>query len=245
MHYQHLRDCNQIKIKMRKAVRLILLFHLIMQVTYFSCFYYFPSIPVSLVSYICAGLLFRLSLLILLFLISVQVPCQEEDLIGRVSSGGEALLKRLRIVSEVPVSRQRTTTQTRRLVRPQQQGAGLPRQNVREFPMQLVVKRPDNSEFDVLKQAKEGVWYRRVEDEEGVALVRVKNDDVILSRDQKTKEDLRLEDKERSDGFWYRRVDDGNGGVRLVRVKNDDIIIKSLKTFKTQTTTRTRTLRAA
>ena len=170
-------------------------------------------------------------------------------MIGRVSSGGEALLKRLRIVSEVPISRQRTTTQTRRLVRPQQQGVGLGllRQNVREFPMQLVVKRPEagSSEFDVLKQAKEGVWYRRVEDEEGVALVRVKNDDVILSRDQKTKEDLRLEDKERSDGFWYRRVDDGNGGVRLVRVKNDDIIIKSLKTFKTQTTTRTRTLRAA
>ena len=228
---------------MSKAVRLIILFHLIMQVTYFSCFYCFSSIPVSLVSYICAGLLFLLSLLILLFLIPVQVTCHEEDLIG--SSGGEALLKRLRIVSEVPISRQRTTTQTRRLVRPQQQGAGLLRQNVREFPMQLVVKRPDNSEFDVLKQAKEGVWYRRVEDEEGVALVRVKNDDVILSRDQKTKEDLRLEDKERRDGFWYRRVDDGNGGVRLVRVKNDDIIIKSLKTFKTQTTTRTRTLRAA
>ena len=72
-------------------------------------------------------------------------------------------------------------------------------------------------------------------------LVRVKNVDAILNGDQRTKEDIIVENKEWSDGFWYRRVNDEDGAVRLVRVKNDDIIIKSLKTFKTQTTTRKRT----
>jgi len=205
--------------------------------------------------------------LILLFLISAQVSChcQEDDLIGsrrRVSSGGDERSERLTI--EVPTSRQRTTTQTRRVVtRPQQSvsedRAGL--LSARERPVQLVVNRPvlGNSDFDVLKKAKEGVWYRRLVDEEGVSLIRVKNDDVILNGNrqrtnedqrrngdqQRRNEDLTLEDKERSEGFWYRRVDDGYGGVRLVRVRNDDIIIKSLKTFKTQTTTRTRKLEAA
>ena len=72
----------------------------------------------------------------------------------------------------------------------------------------------------------------------------VKNVDAILNGDQRTKEDLTVEDKENTNGFWYRRVNNEDGGVRLVWVKNDDIIIKSLKTFKRQTTTRTRTLRA-
>ena len=162
-----------------------------------------------------------------------------------------------RLTIEVPTSRQRTTTQTRRVVTRPQQGVSEDRAGLlsaRERPLQLVVNRPvlGNSDFDVLKKAKEGVWYRRLVDEEGVSLIRVKNDDVILNgnrqktnENQRTNEDLTLKDKERSEGNWYRRVDDGYGGVRLVRVRNDDIIIKSLKTFKTQTTTRTRKLEAA
>jgi len=175
--------------------------------------------------------------------------------IRSVSSGGEKRLERLAIVSNLPTSRQRTTTQTqRRVTRPQQSVTSKGRAgllNVKETPVQLVVNRPKPGgiDFDVLKQAKEGVWYRRVVDEEGVSLIRVKNDDVILNADKRRSEDLTLEDKEQSEGFWYRRVDDGDGGVRLVRVRNDDIIIKSLKPFnlkfKTQTTTRTRTSEAA
>ena len=85
-------------------------------------------------------------------------------------------------------------------------------------------------------------WYRTIDNGDGgVRLVRVKNVDAILNEDQRTKEDLTLKDKEHNNWFWYRRVNDEDGGVRLVWVKNDDIIIKSLKTFKTQTTTRKRT----
>jgi len=178
---------------------------------------------------------------ILLVLISVQVLCQEKELLGSirsVSSGGEERLERLRIVSKIPTSlrivskiptsRQRTTTRTRRVVRPPQ-GVSKDRnrlQNVREAPAQVVVNRPETDvDFAVLKQAKEGVWYRRVEDEEGVALIRVKSDDVILNKDQRTKEDLTLKDKEYSDGFWYKRLEDGNGRSRLVRMKNFDAIL--------------------
>ena len=55
---------------------------------------------------------------------------------------------------------------------------------------------------------------------------------------------MSVKEKDPSTRFWYRRLVDGDGGVRLVRVKNDDIIIKSLKTFRTQNTTRTRTSEA-
>ena len=149
-------------------------------------------------------------------------------MIGSRRSVGEERLKRLTIA---PTSRQRTTTQTRRVVRPQQgaskERARLLRQSVREAPTQRVVNRPEagGSDFDVLKQAKEGVWYRRVEDKEGVALIRVNNDDVIINRDQRTKEDLTLKDKEHNEGFWYRRFNDGDGVSRLVRVKNVDAIL--------------------
>ena len=90
-----------------------------------------------------------------------------------------------------------------------------------------------NLMFTVLKRAKEGVWYRRVEDKEGVSLIRVETNKVILNKGQRPNEDLMLEDKEPTDGFWYRRVDNGagDGGVSLVRVKNNDIVIKLLKGF--------------
>merc|ERR1711971_1066777 len=195
--------------------------------------------------------------LILLFLISAQVSCQQEDLIKirirSISSGGDERLERLTIV---PTSRQRTRTPTRKtrvVVRPQQGVISKGRTGllsvIRERPIeQLVVNRPEAgsaSDFDVLKKAEEGVWYRRVVDEEGVSLIRVKNDDVILNGngqrknkdqrrngDQRRKnEDLTLEDKEQGEGFWYRRVEDEEG-VRLIRVKNDDIILNGNKRRK-------------
>jgi len=169
---------------------------------------------------------------ILFVLISVQVLCQQKELLGSrrsVSSGGEERLERLRIVSKIPNSRQRTTTLTRRVVRPPQ---GVSK-SVREAPGQVVVNRPETDvDFAVLKQAKEGVWYRRVEDEDGVALIRVKSDDVILNKDQRTKEELTLKDKEYSDGFWYKRLDDGDGRYRLVRMKNEDQLTKEDPTPK-------------
>ena len=169
--------------------------------------------------------------LILLLLVSAKVSCQEEKLNenrrGMSSREGERL--RLTKVSKVPTFRQRTRTQTKRVERPKdarKDKVGLLRQSASE----AVVNRPEGGhrEFDVLKRAKEGVWYRRVEDKEGVSLIRV---EVILNKGQRPNEDLMLEDKEPIDGFWYRRVDNGDGGVRLVRVKNDDIVINLLKAF--------------
>jgi len=168
-----------------------------------------------------------------------------------ISSGGDERLERLTIV---PTSRQRTAQPTKRrvVVRPQQGVTSKGRTGllslIREKPIeQLVVNRPEagNIDFDVLKEAKEGVWYRRVVDEEGVSLIRVKNDDDILNGnrqrtnedqrrngDQRRKnEDLILEDKEQREGFWYRRVEDEEG-VRLIRVKNDDIILNGNKRRK-------------
>ena len=182
------------------------------------------------------------------------VSCQEGDSTGirrnRVSSVGSKRLKRLTIVSEVPTTRKRTTTETRMVLEPEgvsKTASGLPRQSLRESTsQQLATNRPEarSNDFDVLKQAKEGVWYRRVEDDEGVRLFRVKNDDAILNGDERKSGHLSVEVKDPSKRFWYRKLDNGDGGVRLVRVKNDDIIIKSLKTFRTQNTTRTRTSEA-
>jgi len=157
--------------------------------------------------------------------------------------------KRLTIVSEVPTSRRRTTFQTRRVLEPEgvsKSASLLLRQSLRESTLQqqVATRRPEarSNYFDDLKQAKEGVWYRRVEDDEGVRLIRVKNDDAILNGDQrKSNYQLSVEEEDPSARFWYRRLDDGDGGVRLVRVRNDDITIKSLKTFRTQNITRTRT----
>ena len=172
--------------------------------------------------------------LILLLLVSAKVSCQEEKLNenrrGMSSREGEML--RLTIVSKVPTFRQRTRTQTKRVERPKdarKEKVGLLRQSASE----AVVNRPEGGhrEFDVLKRAKEGVWYRRVEDKEGVSLIRVETNKVILNKGQRPNEDLMLEDKEPTNGFWYRRVDNGDGGVRLVRVKNDDIVINLLKAF--------------
>jgi len=168
--------------------------------------------------------------------------------------------RRLTIVSEVPTSRKRTTYETRRLLEPEKQttiqtrrflepedfsksASLLLRQSLRDSTLKQQ-NRPEarSNYFEDLKQAKEGVWYRRVEDDEGVRLIRVKNDDAILNGDQRNSNyQLSVEEKDPSEErFWYRRLDDGDGGVRLVRVKNDDITIKSLKTFRTQNTTRTR-----
>merc|ERR1712032_515839 len=130
-----------------------------------------------------------LTIVIRLILICLTfVSCQEGDSTGirasRVSSGEGKRLKRLTIVSEVPTSRKRTTTQTRRVLEPEGTGktaSGLLRQSLREsiFQQQLATDRPEarGNDFEVLKQAKEGVWYRRVEDDEGVRLFRVKNND--------------------------------------------------------------------
>jgi len=174
--------------------------------------------------------------------------------------------RRLSIVSEVPTSGKRTTYETRRLLEPEKQttiqtrrflepedfsktASLLLRQSLRDSTLQpqLASSRPEarSNYFDDLKQAKEGVWYRRVEDDEGVRLIRVKNDDAILNGDQRNSNyQLSVEEEDPSARFWYRRLDDGEGGVRLVRVRNDDITIKSLKTFRTQNITRTRTSEA-
>ena len=169
-----------------------------------------------------------------MLLVSAKVSCQEEKLNenrrGMSSREGERL--RLTKVSKVPTFRQRTRTQTKRVERPKdarKDKVGLLRQSASE----AVVNRPEGGhrEFDVLKRAKEGVWYRRVEDKEGVSLIRVETNKVILNKGQRPNEDLMLEDKEPTDGFWYRRVDNGDGGVSLVRVKNDNIVIKLLKAF--------------
>ena len=164
-----------------------------------------------------------------MLLVSAKVSCQEEKLNenrrGMSSREGERL--RLTKVSKVPTFRQRTRTQTKRVPKgARKDKVGLLRQSASE----AVVNRPEGGhrEFDVLKRAKEGVWYRRVEDKEGVSLIRV---EVILNKGQRPNEDLMLEDKEPTDGFWYRRVDNGDGGVSLVRVKNDNIVIKLLKAF--------------
>merc|ERR1711971_776056 len=159
--------------------------------------------------------------------------------------------RRLTIVSEVPTSRKRTTYETRRLLEPEE---GVSK--TASLQQQVPTGRPEarSNYFDDLKQAKEGVWYRRVEDDEGVRLIRVKNDDAILNGDQRkilngdqrnSNYQLSVEERDPSEErFWYRRLVDGDGGVRLVRVKNDDITIKSLKTFRTQNITRTRTSEA-
>ena len=169
-----------------------------------------------------------------MLLVSAKVSCQEEKLNenrrGMSSREGERL--RLTKVSKVPTFRQRTRTQTKRVERPKdarKDKVGLLRQSASE----AVVNRPEGGhrEFDVLKRAKEGVWYRRVEDKEGVSLIRVETNKVILNKGQRPNEDLMLEDKVPTDGFWYRRVDNGDGGVSLVRVKNDDIVINLLKAF--------------
>ena len=168
-----------------------------------------------------------------MLLVSAKVSCQEEKLNenrrGMSSREGERL--RLTKVSKVPTFRQRTRTQTKRVERPKdarKDKVGLLRQSASE----AVVNRPEGGhrEFDVLKRAKEGVWYRRVEDKEGVSLIRVEVETNKV-RGQRPNEDLMLEDKEPIDGFWYRRMDNGDGGVSLVRVKNDDIVIKLLKGF--------------
>ena len=164
-----------------------------------------------------------------MLLVSAKVSCQEEKLNenrrGMSSREGERL--RLTIVSKVPTFRQRT----KRVERPKdarKEKVGLLRQSASE----AVVNRPGGGhrEFDVLKRAKEGVWYRRLEDKEGVSLIRVEVETNKV-RGQRPNEDLMLEDKVPTDGFWYRRVDNGDGGVSLVRVKNDNIVIKLLKAF--------------
>jgi len=190
----------------------------------------------------------------------------EPEAVSKTTSGLQRQSKRLTIVSEVPTSRKRTTYETRRLLEPEKQttiqtrrflepedfsktASLLLRQSLRDSTLQpqLASSRPEarSNYFDDLKQAKEGVWYRRVEDDEGVRLIRVKNDDAILNGDQRNSNyQLSVEEEDPSARFWYRRLDDGEGGVRLVRVRNDDITIKSLKTFRTQNITRTRTSEA-
>ena len=149
-----------------------------------------------------------------MLLVSAKVSCQEEKLNenrrGMSSREGERL--RLTKVSKVPTFRQRTRTQTKRVEKDARKDkVGLLRQSASE----AVVNRPEGGhrEFDVLKRAKEGVWYRRLEDKEGVSLIRVETNKVILNKGQRPNEDLMLEDKEPTDGFWYRRVDNGDGGV--------------------------------
>ena len=159
-----------------------------------------------------------------------------------ISSKAEgSKLQRLTIVSEVPTSRKRTTYQTRRILKPDEDVS-----NSRRTSSALEEDsrpRAGIDEFRVLKEAEEGVWYRRVVDEEGVRLIRVKTDDALLNGDQgRGKNDyMMLEDEKKSEPrVWYRRVNNGEGGVRLVRVRNDDIFVSSLKTLITETTVRRR-----
>ena len=160
-----------------------------------------------------------------------------------ISSKAEgSKLQRLTIVSEVPTSRKRTTYQTRRILKPDEDVS-----NSRRTSSALEEgnrPRAGVDEFRVLKEAEEGVWYRRLVDEEGVRLIRVKTDDALLNGDQgrgKNDNYMMLEDKKKSEPrVWYRRVDNGEGGVRLVRVRNDDIFVNSLKTLITETTVRKR-----
>jgi len=170
----------------------------------------------------------------------------EPEAVSKTTSGLPRQSKRLTIVSEVPASRKRTTYETRRLLEPKdvsKSASLLLRQSLRDSTVATNRPAARSNYFDDLKQAKEGVWYRRVEDDEGVRLIRVKNDDAILNNgDQRNSNyQLSVEEKDPSEErFWYRRLEDGEGGVRLVRVRNDDITIKSLKTFRTQNITRTR-----
>ena len=159
-----------------------------------------------------------------------------------ISSKAEgSKLQRLTIVSEVPTSRKRTTYQTRRILKPDEDVS-----NFRRTSSALEegsTPRARTDEFRVLKEAEEGVWYRRLVDEEGVRLIRVKTDDALLNRDlgQGKNDYMMLEDKKKSEPrVWYRRVNNGEGGVRLVRVRNDDIFVNSLKTLITETTVQRR-----
>merc|ERR1712107_787938 len=140
----------------------------------------------------------------------------------------------------VPTSRKRTTYQTRRILKPDEDVSNSKRTS--SALEEGSRPRAGIDEFRVLKEAEEGVWYRRLVDEDGVRLIRVKTDDALLNGDQdRGKNDyMMLEDKKKSEPRVYRRVNNGEGGVRLVRVRNDDIFVNSLKTLITETTVQRR-----
>ena len=69
-----------------------------------------------------------------------------------------------------------------------------PRRRIgQRFSQSVTRVEANNPDFDVLKQAREGVWYRKLEEGEGVNLIRVKGDEDILNRHPVTQEGIKIE----------------------------------------------------
>ena len=83
------------------------------------------------------------------------------------------------------LSRQKITNETRAAVRPR-------RRIGQRFSQSVTRVEANNPDFDVLKQAREGVWYRKLEEGEGVNLIRVKGDEDILNRHPVTQEGIKI-----------------------------------------------------
>ena len=83
------------------------------------------------------------------------------------------------------MSRQKITNETRTAVRPR-------RRIGQRFSQYLTRAKANNPDFDVLKQAREGVWYRKLEEGEGVNLIRVKGDEDILNRHPVTQDGIKI-----------------------------------------------------
>ena len=83
------------------------------------------------------------------------------------------------------LSRQKITNETRTAVRPR-------RRIGQRFSQSVTRAEANNPDFDVLKQAREGVWYRKLEEGEGVNLIRVKGDEDILNRHTVTQERIEV-----------------------------------------------------
>ena len=83
------------------------------------------------------------------------------------------------------MSRQKITNETRTAVRPR-------RRLGQRFSQSVRKAEANNPDFDVLKQAREGVWYRKLEEGEGVNLIRVKGDEDILNRHPLTQERIEV-----------------------------------------------------
>ena len=83
------------------------------------------------------------------------------------------------------MSRQKITNETRRALRPRRRIGQRISQSVKRAEA-------NNPDFDLLKQAREGVWYRKLEEGEGVNLIRVKGDEDILNRHPVTQEGIEV-----------------------------------------------------
>merc|ERR1711973_161833 len=117
-------------------------------------------------------------LLLLLYIVYFS-SCQRGSSVSRD--------ERLRLcLSEVlRLSRQKITNETRTSLRPR-------RRIGQRFSQSVIRANANNPDFDVLKQAREGVWYRKLEEGEGVNLIRVKGDEDILNRHPVTQEGIKI-----------------------------------------------------